>query len=117
MFSVAVGSDKIRKPLHFSLALGLCFFQLHLLNSYRRLQCFCFSLQFSVDKLACCFFKKHLLKSYLALKCLLFVAAVLGGQCEFIYLLVVFVAGHSNFFLCKQFLHFQTAFVFQFMAL
>jgi hypothetical protein len=41
-------------------------------------------LQFEADKLTFCFFKKQVLKSYLALQCLLFVAATLGGQCEFI---------------------------------
>lgn len=37
VFFVAVGSDKIRKPLHFSVAVGLYFFQLQLFISYRRL--------------------------------------------------------------------------------
>jgi hypothetical protein len=55
-------------------------------------------LQFSVDNLAFCIFCKQVLKSYLALQCLLFIAPVLGGQCEFVCLLAVFVAGHSNFF-------------------
>jgi cellulose synthase/poly-beta-1,6-N-acetylglucosamine synthase-like glycosyltransferase len=40
-FFVAVGSDKIQKPSHFSVAAGLCFFQLQFFISYRRLQCFC----------------------------------------------------------------------------
>jgi hypothetical protein len=56
----------------------------------------------SVDKLACCFFKNQFLKSSLALQCLLFVAAVFGGQCEFVCLLAGFGAGHSNFFLLQN---------------
>ena len=47
---------------------------------------------------------------------MLFVAAVLGAQCSFICKQSFFATANSNFFFCKQFLHFKTPLVFHFIA-
>jgi hypothetical protein len=70
-----------------------------------------------VDNLAFYFFKKQFLNSCLALQYLLFVAPVWGGQCEFICEQFFFATANSNFFFMQSVLHFQTPFVFQFIAL
>ena len=77
----ALGLDKIRKPLPFSVAAGSYFFRLQFSFHTASQSVFIFQLRFSVDNLAFCFFYKQFLKSCLALQCLLFVVAVFGGQC------------------------------------
>ena len=81
VFFVAVGLDKIRKLLHFSVAAGSYFFRLQFSFHAESQSVFILQLQFSVDSLALCVFKKQFLKSCLTVQCLLFVVAVLGGQC------------------------------------
>ena len=61
-------------------------------------------------------FLKQFLKSNLALQYRLFILAVFGGQGQSILFLAVFIMANSNSFFYKQFLHFKTAFVFNFIA-
>ncbi len=91
----------LRNRLDVSIFFGCCWFVIYfvaVLISYRRLECFCFQLQFLVVSLALCFFKMQFLKSYQSLQRLPFVAAVFGLQGGFVCVHTVVAVGLSYCF-------------------
>ena len=107
VFFVAVGLDKIRKPLLFSVAAGLYFFSCCFSFHTAGCSAFVFQLRFSVDRLALCFFINQFLKSCLALQFLLFMAAVLADKVS-LFVRNIFLRQRTvTSFCCKQFYIFK----------